>query len=102
MLGSTDQKLLDELREIIQAAHKGRMELYLNWLDRYERREEEASPIGLILCTETDSEHVELMNLARDNIRVAEYLTRLPPLELLRERLHRSIEIAREQQEGRP
>jgi predicted nuclease of restriction endonuclease-like (RecB) superfamily len=85
--------------EKFQAAHKGQMELYLNWLDKYERRESEGAPIGLILCTETDSEHVELMNLERDNIRVAEYLTRLPALESLRERLHRVIELTRAHKE---
>ena len=82
--------------EKFQAAHKGQMELYLNWLDRYERRESEGTPIGLILCTESDSEHIELMNLERDNIRVAEYLTHLPTLESLRARLHRVIELSRE------
>ena len=108
-VGSTDYRLdlllyHRDLRRLVvielklekfQAAHKGQMELYLNWLDKYERREHEESPIGLILCTETDSEHIELMNLEHDNIRVAEYLTRLPALELLRERLHRVIELAR-------
>ena len=28
----------------------GQMELYLKWLDRYERKEGEEKPIGLILC----------------------------------------------------
>jgi YhcG PDDEXK nuclease domain len=87
--------------EKFQAAHKGQMELYLNWLDKYERRDHEESPIGLILCTETDSEHIELMNLKRDNIRVAEYLTHLPALELLRERLHHVIEVARAREEDK-
>ena len=87
--------------EKFQAAHKGQMELYLNWLDKYERREHEEAPIGLILCTETDSEHIELMNLERDNIRVAEYLTQLPALELLRERLHHVIEVARAREEDK-
>lgn len=77
------------------AAFKGQMELYLRFLDRYERAEGENTPIGLILCTGKNEEHVELLQLDRSNIRVAEYLTALPPAELLRARLHQSIEIAR-------
>ena len=111
-VGSTDYRLdlllfHRDLRRLVvielklekfQAAHKGQMELYLRWLDKYERREFEEAPIGLILCTETDAEHVELLGLDRDNIRVAEYLTRLPSLELLRERLHQSLILALENQ----
>lgn len=79
-----------------EAAYKGQMELYLRFLDRYERAEGEHSPIGLILCTGKNEEHVELLQLDRSNIRVAEYLTALPPAETLRARLHQSIEIARQ------
>jgi hypothetical protein len=35
------------------AAYKGQMELYLRWLDKYERKtESEESPLGLILCSD--------------------------------------------------
>lgn len=77
-----------------KAAHKGQMELYLNWLDRYERQPDEAAPIGLILCAQAGSEQVELMNLQKDNIMVAEYWTELPPKALLESKLHSAyIEI---------
>ena len=33
-----------------KAKHKGQMELYLKWLDKYEKQEGEQTPIGLILC----------------------------------------------------
>lgn len=78
------------------AAFKGQMELYLRYLERHERVEGENTPIGLILCTGKNEEHVELLQLDRSNIRVAEYLTALPPREVLRARLHQSIEIARQ------
>jgi predicted nuclease of restriction endonuclease-like (RecB) superfamily len=74
-----------------KAAHKGQMELYLNWLDRYERQPDEAAPIGLILCAQAGTEQVELMNLQKDNIMVAEYWTELPPKELLEQKLHSAL-----------
>lgn len=55
------------------------MKLYLKWLDRYERREDEEAPIGLILCTEASRERVELLEMHKDGIVVAEYWTALPP-----------------------
>src|SRR3546814_6501169 len=38
-----------------KAAFKGQMELYLRWLDKHEREPEEASPLGIILCTDRKS-----------------------------------------------
>jgi hypothetical protein len=73
------------------------MELYLRWLDKYERAPGEDAPIGLILCSGADAEQVELLELDAKSIRVAEYLTELPPLPLLRQRLHQAIKHAREQ-----
>lgn len=80
-----------------QAQDKGQMELYLRWLDKYERREGEESPLGLILCAEKTAEHVELLQLENSRIRVAEYLTELPPRPLLEAKLHEAIRLAREQ-----
>lgn len=83
--------------ESFQPAHTGQMELYLRWLDKHERAAGEDSPIGLILCAGADAEQVELLQLDEKSIRIAEYLTELPPIELLRSRLHLAIELAREQ-----
>lgn len=79
-----------------EAAYKGQMELYLRYLERYEQLDSENTPIGLILCTGKNEEHVELMQLDKSNIRVADYLTVLPPRHLLQEKLHKAIEIARQ------
>jgi len=62
-----------------EAANLGQMRLYLGWLDKYERKEEENAPIGLILCSESGREEIELLQLDRDGILVAEYWTALPP-----------------------
>ncbi len=80
-----------------QAADKGQMELYLRWLDRYERRREEEAPMGLILCAGKSAEHIELLQLSGSGIHVAEYLTELPPKAVLEERLKAAISVAREQ-----
>lgn len=77
-----------------EAGFKGQMELYLNYLQKHEAVEGENSPIGLILCSGKNEEHVELMQLHQSNIRVAEYLTLLPPKEVLQDKLHKAIEIA--------
>ncbi len=82
-------------------AHKGQMELYLRWLDRYERRPGEDLPIGLILCGEKNREQIELLQLDRGEIRVAEYLVELPPKGLLEAKLHEAIRLARGQTEMR-
>lgn len=78
-----------------EAAHKGNMELYLRYLEKYEQIEGENTPIGLILCTGKNEEHVELMQLDKSNIRVAEYLTILPSIEYLQEKLHKAVNIAK-------
>ena len=72
------------------------MELYLRWLDKYERRPGEEAPIGLILCAGKKQERIELLELDRSGIHVAEYLTALPPKKVLQEKLHKAIEHARQ------
>ena len=79
-----------------EAANKGQMELYLRYLEKYEQMEDENTPIGLILCTGKNEEHVELMQLDKSNIRVADYLTVLPSQKLLEEKLHKAVEVAQQ------
>jgi len=78
-----------------QAADKGQMELYLRWLEKYERQPEESSPIGLILCADKSEEQVKLLQLEESGIRVAAYLTELPPRKLLQKKLHEAVLLAR-------
>lgn len=75
--------------------HKGQMELYLRWLDRYERKPGEEHPLGLILCAGKSDGQVELLELDKSGIHLAEYLTELPPRELLERTLHEAISKAR-------
>ena len=77
--------------------HEGQMLLYLRYLDKNERKQGEESPIGLILCSEGNTEHVEYLMLDDNSpIKVAQYYTQLPDKKLLAEKLQRAVAIARE------
>lgn len=82
-----------------KAKYKGQMELYLKWLDKYEKQKGEKPPIGLILCAATSNEQVELLEMHKDRIMVAEYWTELPPKEILEAKLHNVLIEARERLE---
>ncbi|MBX2798937.1 MAG: DUF1016 domain-containing protein [Myxococcales bacterium] len=73
------------------------MELYLRWLDKHERLPGENPPLGLILCADKNEEQVELLELDKGRLRVASYLTELPPRELLQRKLLNSVAFARAQ-----
>lgn len=79
-----------------RAEYKGQMELYLRWLSKYEQERDEHSPLGIILCTGKKQEQIELLELHKSGIHVAEYLTVLPSREALQEKLHQSIKQARQ------
>ena len=75
--------------------YKGQVELYLNYLNKYEKQENEEEPIALILCASKENEEIELLGLDKGNIRVSEYWLNLPSKEILEEKLHKAIENAR-------
>jgi len=79
-----------------QPEHAGQMEWYLKWLDKHERRPEEEKPLGIIICADKDQEDIELLELDKNGIHVAQYLTELPPKEILEAKFHQIITIARE------
>jgi hypothetical protein len=81
---------LDEFR----SEYKGQMELYLRWLEKYESQKGEESPVGLILCAGKSEEHIELLQLGKNGIRVAEYFTELPPRKLLEQKFRQAIQVA--------
>ena len=85
-----------------RAAYKGQMELYLRWLEKYEKESREETPLGLILCAGKTSEQIELLQLDKSGIKVAEYMTELPKRELLEQKLHNAVELARKRLEGKP
>lgn len=74
----------------------GQMEFYLKWLNRYERKDGEEKPLGLILCAGKKSERIELLDLERSGIRVASYWTNFLPKKELERKLHDAVRLARE------
>lgn len=78
-----------------KATYKGQMELYLRWLEKYETEQGEELPVGLILCAEGNKEQVELLQLDKANIKVAEYISKQLPKELLKNKLHQFAEKAK-------
>ncbi|MDO9529225.1 MAG: PDDEXK nuclease domain-containing protein [Syntrophales bacterium] len=83
-------------------AYKGQMELYLRWLEKYGKEPGEETPLGLILCAGKTSEQIELLQLDKSGIKVAEYMTELPKRELLEQKLHKAVELARKRLEAKP
>ncbi len=79
-----------------EAAHKGQMELYLKWLNRHEKQEGEKEPIGLIMCAESNKEQIELLELHKDGIMVAEYWTEMPTKAEMAAKLHQMLIEAKE------
>jgi predicted nuclease of restriction endonuclease-like (RecB) superfamily len=84
-----------------KAEYAGQLKLYLKWLNRYERQEGENEPIGLILCTGGSREEIELMEMDKDGIMVAEYWTTLPPKAEFEQKISDILEEARERLERR-
>ena len=78
-----------------KAQYKGQMELYLRWLEENEMEPGEESPLGLLLCTEGSEEQIELLQLDKAGIKVAQYLTELPPRNVLMHQIQKSLEIAK-------
>lgn len=82
-------------------ADLGQMEFYLRWLKKHEMRPGEEEPLGLILCAEKSDERIEVLELEKRGIRVAEYLTELPPKKILEQKLHDTVRLARARLENR-
>ena len=86
---------IDLKRTKFQAAYKGQMELYLRWLDKYERQPGEESPLGLLLCAAGNNEQIQLLQLGDAGIQVAQYYTELPDKDILRAQLQKEIAQAK-------
>lgn len=78
-----------------KAEYKGQMELYLRWLAKHDQEPGDLPPLGIILCTGKKHEQIELLELDKSGIHVAEYLTVLPPREVFQQKIHEAMAQAR-------
>jgi predicted nuclease of restriction endonuclease-like (RecB) superfamily len=84
--------------EEFQPEHLGKLEFYLEALDRDVKKPHERPSIGVLLCATKDHEVVEYaLNRAASPALVAEYQTRLPAKKLLQAKLHEFYEAAQHQ-----
>ncbi len=74
-----------------KAEYKGQMESYLRWLAQHEQEVDENPPLGIILCADKKQEQIELLEMDKSGIHVAEYLTVLPPKAELEQKLHQAV-----------
>ena len=93
--------VIDLKLDDFKAGDKGQMELYLRWLEKHEMLDGEETPLGLILCAGKSSEKIELLQLDQSGIHIATYLTELPSIEVLRNKLHESMQRAKATLESR-
>ncbi len=77
-----------------QPEHLGKLEFYLEALDRDVKKPHENPAIGVLLCATKDSEVVEYaLSRSLSPALVAEYQTRLPDKQLLLAKLHEFYEL---------
>ena len=84
-----------------RAEYKGQMELYLRWLARHDQEPGDNPPLGIILCTGKKREQIELLELNKSGIHVAEYLTVLPPREVFEQKIQDALAMAQARLAGK-
>jgi len=78
-----------------QPEHLGKLEFYLEALDRDVKKPHEQPSIGVLLCATKDQEVVEYaLSRAVSPALIADYQTRLPDKQLLQAKLHEFYELA--------
>jgi len=87
--------------EKFKPAFKGQMEFYLKWLNRYERQQGENEPIGLILCPRANRGQLELLEMDKSGIAVAEFWTVMPPKAEFERKINLILQEAKERLDRR-
>ena len=85
--------LLELKRERFNHKHSGQLNMYLEYFKKYEMSEKDNPPIGILLCTEKDAEHVAFATAGLDDkIFISKYLVDLPDKKELEQFIKREIE----------
>ena len=79
----------------------GQMQMYVNYFDRYVKRDYEKPTIGILICEDKKDKIVELTLPKDSNIYASEYSLYLPDKNLLQSKLAEWIEAFEEEQELR-
>lgn len=85
-----------------KAEYKGQMELYLRWLAKHDQEPGDGPPLGIILCTGRKRDQIELLELDKSGIHVAEYLTVLPPRQVFEQKIESALQAARARLDLKP
>jgi hypothetical protein len=71
--------LVDLKTERFNHTHAGQLNMYLEYYKKYEMVQGDNPPVGILLCTDKDQEHVEFATAGIDDkVFVAKYLVALP------------------------
>lgn len=91
--------MLIELKaERFNHTHSGQLNMYLEYFKKYEMAVGDNPPVGILLCTEKDVEHVAFATAGIDDkIFVSKYLVDLPDKKELEQFIKREIENDQEQ-----
>jgi len=79
--------LIDLKTEKLRHQDLGQMQMYVNYFDRYVRKEDERPTIGILLCREKNDSVVELTLPEESNIYASEYSLYLPDKTILQQKL---------------
>jgi hypothetical protein len=71
--------LIEVKTERFDHTHAGQLNMYLEYYKKYEMVEGDNPPVGILLCTDKDEEHVEFATAGMDDkLFVSKYLVALP------------------------
>jgi len=85
--------LIELKTEKFKHSHVGQLNLYLNYFKKYEMVERDNPPVGILLCTARDAEHVEFATAGLDNqVFVSKYKLALPTEEELKRFIKKELQ----------